>query len=198
MEYKIIKLSFPLKQKSLVEISVTKIPCSGRETIYDIVDFFRDEIFLKYKIKEIKREIKNDVLLREIINLHDEEGIDASKVKKMFRQIKKGEEILFNCGLPNIKLVRTKDNEFVLFDGHHSLLAYMKAGRKYLSEVPCLILETNKGFSDNEIMIFFGKHGIELKNKDWEDYVINWRVKEGELCKRKRKNIGEVFDSLGF
>ncbi len=193
MAYKFVKLSFPIK-KSLVEISVSKIFLKG--TIYDIVDFFRDEIFLKRKFKKTLRKIKNDILLSSIINLHDEEGVDFDKIKKMFRQIKSGRDVLSGCGLPNVKLVKTKNNEWVLFDGHHSLLAYMKAGRKYLSQIPCLVID-NEG-SDNEINVFFGKHAAELKNKNWRNYVINWKVKKKQLCKRKRNNLGEVFNGLSF
>jgi len=193
MAYKFVKLSFPIK-KSLVEISVSKIFLKG--TIYDIVDFFRDEIFLKRKFKKTIRKIKNDILLGSIINLHDEEGVDFGKIKKMFRQIKSGRDVLSDCGLPNVKLVKTKNNEWVLFDGHHSLLAYMKAGRNYLSQIPCLVIDNE--VSDNEINVFFGKHAAELKNKNWRNYVINWKTKKKQLYKRKRKNLGEVFNCIPF
>ncbi len=193
MAYKFVKLSFPIK-KSLVEISVSKIFLKG--TIYSLVDFFRDEIFLKRKFKKTIRKIKNDILLSSIINLHDEEGVDFGKIKKMLKQIKSGQDVLSNCGLPNVKLVKTKNNEWVLFDGHHSLLAYMKAGRNYLSQIPCLVIDNE--ISDNEINVFFGKYAEELKNKNWRNYVINWKVKKKQLCKRKRKNLGEVFNCLSF
>lgn len=193
MAYKFVKLSFPIK-KSLVEISVSKIFLKG--TIYSLVDFFRDEIFLKRKFKKTIRKIKNDILLSSIINLHDEEGVDFGKIKKMLKQIKSGQDVLSNCGLPNVKLVKTKNNEWVLFDGHHSLLAYMKAGRNYLSQIPCLVIDNE--ISDNEINVFFGKYAEELKNKNWRNYVINWKVKKKQLCKRKRNNLGEVFNCLSF
>lgn len=193
MVYRFVKLSFPVK-KSLVKISVSKIFLKG--TIYDTVDFFRDEVFLKRKFKRTIRKIKNDILLSSIINLHDEEGVDFGKIKKMFRQIKSGRDVLSDCGLPNVKLIKTKNNEWVLFDGHHSLLAYMKVGRKYLSQIPCLIIDNE--VSDNEVNVFFGKHAVELKNKNWRNYVINWKVKKKQLCKRKRNNLGEVFNCLSF
>jgi len=117
MDYKFVKLSFPIK-KSLVEISVSKIFLKG--TIYDMVDFFRGEIFLKRKFKKTIRKIKNDILLSSIINLHDEEGVDFGKIKRMLKQIKSGQDVLSDCGLPNVKLVKTKNNEWVLFVGHHS------------------------------------------------------------------------------
>ena len=50
------------------------------------------------------------------------------QIRTMVKQIKSGKEILSPRGLPNIKLVKTKQSEWILFDGHHSLLSYMIAG----------------------------------------------------------------------
>lgn len=49
----------------------------------------------------------------------------------MVKQIRTGKDILSPKGLPNIKLVKTEQSEWILFDGHHSLLAYIIAGKKY-------------------------------------------------------------------
>ena len=43
----------------------------------------------------------------------------------MVKEIKSGNDILSPSGLPNIKLVKTEQSEWILFDGHHSLLSYM-------------------------------------------------------------------------
>jgi len=195
---KFVKLVYPLAEKSLVEVYTSRISFSQKETIYNIVDFFKEKIFLKFKLKKIRRKIKNNIQLSKIINLHDEDGVDVKKIRSMIKQIESGHDILSDCGLPNIKLIKTKNNELVLFDGHHSLLSYICADKKYLSEVPHLIVQSeNNYFSDNELHVFFGKHLVKLKNKNWRDYVINWNVSEKkQFCKRKRNNIGELYNSL--
>ncbi len=43
----------------------------------------------------------------------------------MVKQIRSGKDIISPNGLPNIKLVKTEQTEWILFDGHHSLLAYI-------------------------------------------------------------------------
>ncbi len=181
-----LKVFFPIS-KDLVKIFASEVP--SQKTIYDAVDFFKKEIFPKKKFKKFEKKIK-DILLRNIINLHDEEGIDKEKIKILLKEIKNGKDILCS-GLPNIKLVKMK-KELILFDGHHSLLAYILGGKKYLKEIPHLVVENKK---EDKIKVFFGEHASKLKNKIWRNYVINWYSKK-QLCKRKRKNIGELFDAI--
>jgi hypothetical protein len=49
----------------------------------------------------------------------------------MAEAIKSGKHIL-SRGIPNIKLVKTGDGQLLLFDGHHSMLAYISTGKAYL------------------------------------------------------------------
>jgi len=197
MNNKIIKLSYPIKLYGYVNICLSKTPNSIKN-IYETVDFFEKSIFSdKIKLKIEKKGEKNS--LRTVINLHNKDGIkDILQIKKMIRQIESEKDILHPNKLPNIKLVKTKKNEFVLFDGHHSLLAYMYTGRKYLDDVPHLIVINEKGYvTDNEILVFFGKHSHKLRESDWRNYVINWQASANrQLCKRLQKNIGELFDSI--
>ena len=168
-------------------------------TIYETVDFFEKNIF--QTTKTTNKKITGQVQLREIINLHNNMGIkNTPQIIAMVQQIKSGKDILSPSGLPNIKLVKTEQNELVLFDGHHSLLAYMLTGRKYLNETPHLIVENENGYvNDREIIVFFGKHSEKLKDLDWRRYVINWQApEEKQLCKRIQKNMGELLDSLSF
>ncbi len=115
----------------------------------------------------------------------------------MAKQIKNGKDILSPRGLPNIKLVKTKQSEWILFDGHHSLLSYMIAGRKYLNKVPHFVVENSSGYvSDKEILIFFGLHSLKLNDFNWRFYLLNWQApREKQLCKREQKNMGELIDS---
>ncbi len=161
--------------------------------IYETVDK------LKKKQKTINKKVTNKIKLIKIINLHNSTGIkDNSQIKFMIKQINSGKDILSPKGLPNIKLVKQKKKEWILFDGHHSLLAYMVAGRKYLNEVPHIIVENKDRYvTDKEIIVFFGKHQKKLKNSNWRKYVINWQAsEEKQLCKRIQKNMGELLKSI--
>lgn len=180
--------------KSLIPISITI------KTIYDTLDFFEKNIFLKGKINIATKQIKHKTNLKEIINLHNNNGIkDISQIKGMVQKIKSGDEIFNINRMPNIKLVKTTYKEWVLFDGHHSMLAYMVAGKKYLHEVPHLVVQDEKkGYvSDEEILVFFGEHSKKLMVTEWRKYVINWQnsIKK-QLCRRIQKNMGELFESL--
>ena len=200
MNYRFVKIIYPYKSKdgNLTRISSLKVYLRNKSiTIYDTVEQFEKE--LGSKIKETIKEVKNLVLLREIINLHNINGIKSMKqIRTMVKQIKSGKDILSPRGLPNIKLVKTKQSEWILFDGHHSLLSYMIAGRTYLHEVPHVLIENKIGHvNDKEILIFFGIHSKILNNSDWRKYVINWQApKEEQLCKREQKNMGELFNSI--
>jgi len=200
MNYRFVKIIYPYKFKdgNLTRISSLKVHLRNKNiTIYDTVKQFEKE--LGSKIKETIKEVKNLVLLREIINLHNINGIKSmDQIRTMVKQIKSGKDILSPRGLPNIKLVKTKQSEWILFDGHHSLLSYMIAGRTYLHEVPHFVIENENGYvNDNELLIFFGIHSKILNDSDWRKYVINWQApKEGRLCKREQKNMGELFNSI--
>ena len=195
MNYRIVKLIQP--QNS---VSVYKIPLKKNMTIYGTVDFFRKKIFSKTKKTNGETEKSSEqVLLRKIINLHNDNGIkDISQITSMINQIKSGKNILSDLGLPNIKLVRISSKEWVLFDGHHSMLAYMALGRNYLSEIPHLIIQNKNGcVKDSEILAFFGVHSKKLKALNWKKYAINWQQpEEKQLCKRIQENMGELFDSI--
>lgn len=196
MRNRVVKLVYPHSQnRGWVEESVSTI---DSKTIYDAVDLF-EEIFLKSKIKKSVKNVKNKILLRDIVNLHNNEGIKTiSQIKSMIGQIEQGEDILSEKGLPNIRLVKDTNNKWILFDGHHSMLAYIYSGKKYLSEIPHLIVEDKGGYvSDKDIHVFFGKHAARLEDKNWRDYVINWQAqKEKQLCKRRQNNMGELFEAI--
>ena len=196
MNYRLVKLIYPVKSKegNLTRISSLKVLLRNENsTIYNTMAQFEKEIGLK--LNETINEVKKPVLLREVINLHNINGIKSmNQIRTMVKQIKNGKDILSPCGLPNIKLVKTKHSEWILFDGHHSLLSYMIAGRKYLHEVPHFVVENRNGYiSDKEILIFFGLHSSKFHDSNWRNYVINWQApREKQLCKREQNNMGEL------
>ncbi len=199
MNYRLVKLINPIKSKegNLTRISSLKVLLQKENnTIYNTMAQFEKEI--GSKLNETFKEVKKPVLLREVINLHDSNGIKSvSQIRTMVKKIKNGKDILSSRGLPNIKLVKTKQSEWILFDGHHSLLSYMIAGRNYLHEVPHFVVENSSGYvNDKEILIFFGLHSSKLHDSNWRNYVINWQApREKQLCKRKQNNMGELIDS---
>jgi hypothetical protein len=198
--YRLVKLIHPCKSKerNLTYVSSLKVHLKEKsDTIYDTVAHFEKE--LGSKIKETIEEVKELVLLREIINLHNIDGIRSmSLIRNMVKEIKSGNDILSPSELPNIKLVKTEQSDWILFDGHHSLLSYMIAGRSYLHEVPHFVIEDENGHvNDKEILIFFGMHSKKLNDSNWRKYVINWQApKERQLCKRDQNNMGELLDSI--
>lgn len=161
-----------------------------RKKIYDV--FSRDDNF--------RIEKPNWFSAGSVVNIHDETGIRSiCGMEQMIRILEGGYELLSQNGMPNIKLVRTRNNELLLFDGHHMMLAYMFVGRTYLDEIPHLIVEDEEtGYvKDKEILVFFGEHSARLKDEKWGKYVINWQApKERQLQKRVQNNMGELLDSL--
>ncbi len=154
------------------------------KTAYDIVSFLNNNL---KKIKFDKTD-KKEIKFKNIINLHDEEGISIGKVKELAGYIKSG-NIILEKKIPNIKMVKI-NNKLILFDGHHSLLAYMLTHKKF-DKIPHLVVDGE--LKSRDILVFFGKHKEKIE-QPWENYVVNWFApEEKQLCKRKRKNILELF-----
>lgn len=200
MCHRTLTLVFPCEHSSEPRVQISRSAVSVAEagaSIYDNVEFFERRMF-PGKSMAIER-ITDRIPLRDVVNLHNDTGIrDFRQITCMIRQIRSGRDILHPSELPNMKLVRAADGGHVLFDGHHSMLACMAAGREFLDEVPHLIVHGAEGFvTDQEILVFFGAYSRELKASDWKQYVINWQAPRGkQLCGRVQKNMGELFDAL--
>jgi len=172
------------------------------EDVYATVEKFREEVFPGITEERFREETLNEgAPLKSIINLHNADEIRRreTSVGEMRDKIRSGDHVLMPDGLPNVKIVKTEKDELVCFDGHHSLLAYMTAGKKYLHEVPHLIvtLQSGEGLEDEEILAFFGDHKEELCDLDWRDYTISWtNPPEYQLERRKQENMGELFAAL--
>lgn len=183
-----------------MKFSILKINVSPNvKTVYDSVSFLINHIFPIPKEDFFLKKIKKKVELTTILNLHNDDGIrDLEQVSTMAESIKSGEHIQ-SIGIPNIKIVLTKDNDLILFDGHHSMLAYMLIGKRYLHEIlHMLIYDENSGYiEDRDILVFYGDHSNKIENDNWREYVINWQAaKEKQLSIRIQKNMGELFHSI--
>ena len=141
--------------------------------------------------------IKNNIEIRKIINLHNSEGIkDLEQIKSMITTIKSGNHIISE-NIPNIKLLKNSD-ELILFDGHHSMLAYLYSNITSLHQIPHIIIENkNQPLTNKDINVFFGNHKEKLQNQDWRQFAINWQAPiEKQLSKRIHNNMGELFESI--
>ena len=81
MRNRVVKLVYPHPQNiDFIEESVLTIIS---KTIYDAIDLF-EEIFLKSKIEKSVKNVENKILLGDIVNLHNNDGIkDVSQIKSM-------------------------------------------------------------------------------------------------------------------
>lgn len=170
------------------------------EFIYDALGEFEDGVLLSLQENLVKRKIRKKLELAKMLNIHDSDGIrNIRQVKRMLVSIKNRKHILSMSGMPNVKILKTRNNKLVLFDGHHSVLAYMAAGKKYLHEVPYILIENKdeKRILENNIANFFGGH-LKFKRKtNWHKYTVNWQApRRKQLCMRAQKNMGELFDVI--
>lgn len=199
MEYRTVHLAKPMKGED-IGLFKAEVPFKENMTIYDTIDRFYENFFSRKKLDLKRARVKKRTPLKVLINLHNKSGMRSIiQIESMLKSIKSGSQVVHSNGMPNTKVVQTKRGEWVIFDGHHTTLAYMIAGRKYLHEIPHMIVEDEDTgtVEDREIHAFFGWHAPELKEKDWREYVINWQAqKENQVQKRKINNMGELFDTI--
>ena len=193
-----IRIIKPFSENQIEEKSYD-IDLDKDENIYNVITKFEKEILNKIGFGKVVKKFEG-VELGRIINLHNSEGIrDISQIRYMAKDIKLGKHIFNKSGIPNIKIIKSDKGELILFDGHHSILAYMLNNKKNLNEIIYLIIERKGGFDDEKIKEFFIEHKDKLKDKDWREFAINWQAdEEKQLGERKEKSIGEVFESLNF
>lgn len=170
--------------------------------VYSTVEKFRGEIFPGIDNEDMeKRPVREKSLLVGIITLHNAAEIEerSTSVEEMLEKIDSGRHVLMPDGLPNVKVAKTRTEDLVCFDGHHTLLAYMMAGREYLDEVPHLMItdDSGEGLEDEEIHEFFGEHANKLNSSGWRNYTISWtNPLEEQLEERKQENMGELLEAL--
>jgi hypothetical protein len=117
----------------------------------------------------------------------------------MEKELSLGKEIFHENGLPNCKLVLLADNKLLLFDGHHTMLAYVRSGKKLLKDIPHLIVSRQqlKPVSPEDIAHFFPKEAKKLILENCLNYVVNWQADPGKQVEERRvKSIGELAAAL--
>jgi len=137
--------------------------------------------------------------LRQLKNLHNQEGIkDIAQIAMMVHALRARQHILEPSGLPNIKILLDDAGDWLLFDGHHTVLAYLLAGYREVNEVPCLILYVDSvsgRVPSDAIRVVFGQHAKDVTN--WRDFAINWQAPvENQLTSKKQQTMGELVDVI--
>lgn len=199
-----IKLSYPggIRKSYIEKTAVVKIKTTKEtELIYDAVAHFEGEIFKDAQNCLTRNRVEKWIELSKIRNIHDRNGIkDIGKTKRMLKALEdKRRHILSSSGMPNIKIFKARNNKFYIFDGHHSMLAYMMSGKKYLHELPYLLFEKKDGgyILDENFKNFFGKHLKYKRREKWDNYTINWQApKRKQLCMRAQSNMEELFEAV--
>ena len=153
---RIIKLISPQKvfPEKTVCVTTYRVPITNScSTVYDAIDSLRNKKIV-YDQREKKQNHAEEIIeLQNVLNIHNDSGIkDLTQIQSMGRKIQSRKHIISTEDIPNIKLVKVNCNQWLLFDGHHSMLAYMHAGKKYLHEVAHLTVE-NEGVKTSPMMI---------------------------------------------
>ena len=160
------------------------------ESVYETVESFKNA-----GVDYPEGEAEHRIPLKEVVNIHNVDGIESvERIMEMSERILAGEHLTEDSNVPNIKLVWTDAGKLLLFDGHHTMLAYMLSGRNYLHEVPHIIVE-NHGIvyvTPGEISVFYGEHAARSEGR-WRRYVVNWMKPRGsQLDVRRERNMGEL------
>ncbi len=187
-----------VQNRNVIVYCKSQIPLPNKTTtIYETVEIYERKFLPHLQTAYI--DISPRILLRTLINIHNDDGIkNIPQIANFSLKIKKGGDIVQSSGLPNIKLARLRSKDLLVFDGHHSLLSYLAAGKIFLDEIPHIIVSGDKGFLKNEeILVFWGHHAPKIPAKNWGLFVINWQNPENkQLCPRIQRNMGELFDAL--
>ena len=204
-----IRICYPFRNQEeyrtdlQVKRFISKLLHTENEDIYYTVERFEREVLPRISPKKLPpKDIRKREKARlvDLINLHNAGGIKClEQIRGMLDSLKERKELISETGLPNVKTVVARNGKIVLFDGHHSCIAYIISGRKLLGSIPHLTIsnEQDDSVKDEELFTFFGPHAKKLTTDNWQNYVINWQASENlQLEERKQNDMGELVESL--
>lgn len=176
----------------------------GYEYVVEAPNFYRAIDIFRERLSSFEQSRNIDIpetSLAKLHNLHDEDGIKhLPQINSMIEAIRAGHEILEPSGIPNIKVLLDEDGGWLLFDGHHSVLAYMATGRQKLADLPHIsVRRAGKigNLSAQDISIVFGDHAPGIEN--WRHHTINWQASSTEqISHKKQQNMGELFVTVSL
>lgn len=198
---RVVEYFFPLKIHNEYFFLYCKshVPLINKTTtVYETIEIYEKMTFPYIQTQLIKAS-KKRIPIRSLINIHDEDGIkDIRQIRNFFSKIMHGGNIVKSNGFPNIKIARVREKNLLVFDGHHSLLAYMASGKIFLDQIPHIVVSGNRSILKNaEILVFWGPHAPEISASHWKNWVINWQTQgKNQIKIRTRRNMGELFDVL--
>ncbi|HUD20527.1 MAG TPA: hypothetical protein VMQ44_00450 [Candidatus Saccharimonadales bacterium] len=158
-----------------------------------------DEILDRQESLELKIEqILEPLPIEEILCIHNASGMrDLAQMQSMITKIKNGGLVMNSNGLPNIKVVLAPGKKWLMFDGHHTALAYLLAGKRYLHETPYISM-SNAGipFGAQEISYFFPEDFRARVKEDWFKYTVNWQSPKDKAELRVQKTLGDLLSII--
>lgn len=137
-----------------------------------------------------------DIDLTTTINLHNIEGVtNVQTMRELIGKIKKGISIYnLDNGAPNVYLAHV-GNQWVVINGHHTIMAYLMCGVTKIAEIPYAIIENNTtgDISETEILAVFNEHATNVSPSQWQNVALDWSAPSGkQLTNRVQKNMGEL------
>ena len=137
-----------------------------------------------------------DIDLTTMINLHNIEGVsNVQTMRELIGKIKNGKSIYnLDNGAPNVHLAHV-GNQWVVINGHHTIMAYLLCGVSKVANLPYAIIEndTTGNISETEILAVFNEHSTRVVPTRWQDVALDWSApSDQQLAKRVQKNMGEL------
>lgn len=182
--------------ESVVIVSQFDFATEGHSP-YSVIDYLADEGRDLLQWEEVP--VVNPIPLKSIIPIHNRTGLrELEQIISMIKTIKDGKHILHNNNLPNMKLIIAPNGRFVLFDGHHTALSNMFCDKKWLHQVPYLLVSREgQAVTALEISHFFPEDGREKVIHDWFEHTVNWQAPEGEQIEiRSERTLGDLFRKI--
>ena len=163
---------------------------------YETIDFLLENI---ESLDDLKIEQVNDPEpIGEVLTIHNATGMrDIAQMQTMIEKVKRGDHVFNSNSLPNVKIVLAPDKRYLMFDGHHTALAYLLAGKKFLHEMPHIVISNqNQPLSAEEISYFFPEDKRELVQEDWLKYTVNWQNPDEKIELRQIQTIGDLLKAI--
>lgn len=130
------------------------------------------------------------------INLHNIEGVsNVQTMRELIGKIRNGKSIYnLDNGAPNVHLAHV-GNQWVVINGHHTIMAYLLCGVSKIAQMPYAIIENNTtgDISETEILAVFNEHATKVSSNQWQEVALDWSApSEKQLTIRVQKNMGEL------
>lgn len=170
----------------------------SKASIYRTIEWF-SQAYQNHQLRPSPDQSAN-IDLSTIINLHNIEGVNnIQTMRELTDKIRRNQSIYnFDNGLPNVHLAKV-GHQWVVINGHRTLMAYILCGRTKIAQLPHLIIEneTTGDITEQELVAVFGEHVSEVDPDHWQAVVLDWSApRDRQLVPRAQKNMGELTRAL--